>query len=159
MMSRRHFSLKPVLGVVAGLSGLLAASIASAENLEIPLDQVHVLAFKTPVKTVFVGNPVIADITVIDPTHVFILGKNFGTTNVVALDDKGQEFFNEQVTVLDRPGSIVTVQHGIGKSTLNCNALRCEVAPTPGDENVPYDLLTGQIDKRNTLNSKAASGQ
>ncbi len=108
MISRRHVSLKPVLGILAGLSGLLATSIASAENLEIPLDQVHVLAFKTPVKTVFVGNPVIADITVIDPTHVFILGKNFGTTNVVALDDKGQEFFNEQVTVLDRPGSIVT---------------------------------------------------
>ena len=159
MISHRYLSLKPVLGVVAGLSGLLAASIASAESLQIPLDQVHVLAFKTPVKTVFIGNPVIADITVIDPTHVFILGKNFGTTNVVALDDKGQEFFNEQVTVLDRPGSIVTLQRGVGKSTLNCNAARCEAAPTPGDENVPYDLVTGQIDKRDALNAKAASGQ
>jgi Flp pilus assembly secretin CpaC len=159
MISRRHVSLKPVLGALAGLSGLLAASTAGAQTVEIPLDQVHVLAFKTPVKTVFVGNPVIADITVIDPTHVFILGKNFGTTNVVALDEKGEEFFNEQVTVLDRPGSIVTLQRGVGKSTLNCNAARCEVAPTPGDENIPYDLLTGQIDKRNALNAKAANGQ
>ena len=159
MISRRHLSLKTVFGAVAGLSGLFAAPIASAENLEIPLDQVHVLAFKTPVKTVFVGNPVIADITVIDPTHVFLLGKNFGTTNVVALDDKGQEFFNEQVTVLDRPGSTVTLQRGVGKSTLNCNAARCEAAPTPGDETIPYDLVTGQIDKRDSLNAKAANGQ
>jgi Flp pilus assembly secretin CpaC len=159
MLSRRHFPLKTVFGALAGFSGLIAASAASAENLEIPLDQVHVLAFKAPVKTVFIGNPVIADITVIDPTHVFILGKNFGTTNVVALDGNGQEFFNEQVTVLDRPGSIVTLQRGVGKSTLNCNAARCEAAPTPGDEAMPYDAVTGQIDKRDTLNAKAANGQ
>ena len=159
MMSRRHFPVKTVFGALAGFSALLAVSAASAANLEIPLDQVHVLAFKSPVKTVFIGNPVVADITVIDPTHVFILGKNFGTTNVVALDGNGQEFFNEQVTVLDRPGSVVTLQRGAGKSTLNCNASRCEAAPTPGDETAPYDLVTGQIDKRNALNVKAASGQ
>jgi len=156
-MSRRPVSVKLFFGALAGLSGLLAASAAGAQTVEVPLDQVHVLAFKTPVKTVFVGNPVIADITVIDPTHVFILGKNFGTTNVVALDERGQEFFNEQVTVLDRPGSVVTLQRGVGRSTLNCNASRCEAAPTPGDENSPFDAITSQIDKRDILNAKGAS--
>jgi hypothetical protein len=43
-----------------------------ADDIQIP-STVRVLTFKTPVKTVFVGNPVIADITVIDPMHVFIL--------------------------------------------------------------------------------------
>lgn len=159
MISRRHFSLKPTLGVLAGLSGLFAGSMALADSLEIPLDQVHVLAFKAPVKTVFMGNPVIADVTVIDPMHVFLLGKNFGTTNLVALDDKGHEFFNEQVTVLDRPGSTVTVQRGAAKTTLNCTSTRCEAAPTPGDENVPYEAVTGQMEKREALNAKAGSGQ
>ena len=159
MISHRNFSLKPALGVLAGLCGLFAGSVAWADGLEIPLDQVHVLTFKAPVKTVFVGNPVIADVTVIDPMHVFVLGKNFGTTNVIALDSKGHEFFNEQVTVLDRPGRTVTVQRGVAKTTLNCNATRCEAAPTPGDENIPYDAVVGQMEKRETLNAKTASGQ
>jgi hypothetical protein len=159
MISRRNLSLKPVAGAVAGLCALFAGSAAFADNIEIPLDQVHVLAFKAPVKTVFVGNPVVADVTVIDSMHVFILGKNFGRTNIVALDDKGQESFNEQVIVLERPGSTVTVQRGAAKMTLNCNTSRCESAPTPGDENVPYDAVIGQIEKREGLSAKTASGQ
>jgi hypothetical protein len=159
MMSRRNLSRKPLAGVITGLCTIFAGSAALAAGVEIPLDQVHVLAFKAPVKTVFVGNPVVADVTVIDSTHVFILGKNFGTTNLVALDEKGQEFFNEQVTVLDRPGSVVTLQRGTAKTTLNCNTSRCEAAPTPGDENTPYDAIVGQIDKRETLSAKTAGGQ
>ena len=159
MISRHHLSWKPALGAVTGLFGLIAGSAAWADNVEVPLDQVQVLTFKVPVKTVFVGNPVIADITVIDSTHVFILGKNFGTTNLVALDDRGREFFNEQVTVLDRPGTTVTLQRGVAKTTLNCNTARCQAAPTPGDEAGPYDALTGQMEKREALNATAAGGQ
>lgn len=158
MMSRHAFSMKPALGAFAGLFGLLAGSAALADTVEVPLDQVHVLAFKAPAKTVFVGNPLIADITVIDPTHVFILGKNFGTTNLVALDDKGHEFFNEQVTVRDRPGSTVTLQRGAAKTTLNCDAARCQSAPTPGDELVPYDAVAGQMEKREAQAAKAGGG-
>ena len=110
MTIRRLLHSKPALGFLAGFASLtLAASISCADELQIPLDQVRVLTFKTPVKTVFVGNPVIADITVIDPTHVFILGKNFGTTNLVALDAMGRETANDQITVLERPGSAVTL--------------------------------------------------
>jgi Flp pilus assembly secretin CpaC len=159
MMSRRQFSLKSLTGASAAILGLFAGSAALAENVEIPLDQVHVLTFTAPVKTVFVGNPVIADVTVIDPMHVFVLGKNFGTTNLIALDEKGHEFFNQQVIVLDRPGSTVTLQRGVAKTTLNCTTSRCEAAPTPGDENLPYDAVTNQMDKRETMSAKAAGGQ
>ncbi len=156
MIARRSAFAHFLLGAVAGFSGLLSAASVHAADLEIPLDQVRVLTFNAPVKTVFVGNPVIADVTVIDPTHVFVLGKNFGTTNVIALDGTGHESLNEQITVLDRPGSTVTVQRGIAKSTLNCTSTRCEAAPTPGDDNAPFEAVTGQIDKREALSMKAA---
>jgi Flp pilus assembly secretin CpaC len=158
-MSVRISPLKPLIGILAGASALALVSTARAADLEIQLDQVRVVAFTAPVKTVFVGNPVIADITVIDPTHVFVLGKNFGTTNLIALDEMGREFLNQQITVLDRPGTFVTVQRGAAKSTLNCTSARCEAAPTPGDENAPFDALTGQMEKRETLNAKAAGSQ
>ena len=157
MTFHRLSSLKPTLGFVAGLSALMAAApIAAAADIEIPLDQVRLIALKMPVKTIFVGNPVIADVTVIDPTHVFILGKNFGTTNVVALDAQGREAVNEQIIVLDRPGSAVTLQRGAGKTTLICTSARCEAAPTPGDDNTPYDAVNTQMDKRESLSLKAA---
>ena len=160
MTFRRSLRFRPALLLLAAIAGLCpAASIAWADDLEIPLDQVRVLAFKAPVKTVFVGNPVIADITVIDTTHVFVLGKNFGTTNVVALDEKGNESLNQQITVLDRPGSAVTVQRGAAKTTLNCTSTRCEAAPTPGDDTAPYEAVSGQIDKREAQTAKAAGGQ
>jgi Flp pilus assembly secretin CpaC len=159
MISRRNVCLNRAAGAIAGFCALFSGSVAFAEGVEVPLDQVHILTFKAPVKTVFVGNPVIADVTVIDSTHVFILGKNFGTTNLIALDQNGQESFNQQVTVLDRPGSTVTVQRGTAKLTLNCNATRCQSAPTPGDETAPYDSVSGQMEKREALSAKTANGQ
>jgi hypothetical protein len=150
----------PTFGVIVSLTGLLlASSAARAAGIEVPLDQVRIVTFNGPVKTVFVGNPMIADITVIDPTHVFILGKNFGTTNVVALDAKGRETLNEQITVLERPGSAVTLQRGAAKRTLNCTSARCESAPTPGDETENYAAVSGQINSHETSSVKAANGK
>src|SRR5215475_7887136 len=42
------------------------------------LDEVHTLAFETPVSTVYVGNPSIADVTMIDARHAFVQGKGYG---------------------------------------------------------------------------------
>lgn len=160
MTVRRHSTDKPMLGLAAFFAGLIAAAPnAAAEDVRIPLDQVRILSFNTPVKTVFVGNPVIADITVIDSTHVFLLGKNFGTTNLIALDEKGRETVNEEITVLERPGSAVTLQRGAARTTLFCSTSRCEAAPTPGDDNAPFDAVNGQIDKREALSLKAAGAQ
>lgn len=160
MTVRRRSTRQSMLGFGALLAGLVAAApSAFAEDVLIRLDQVRILTFNAPVKTVFVGNPVIADVTVIDSTHVFLLGKNFGTTNLVALDGKGRETANDQITVLERPGSAVTLQRGAAKTTLFCSSSRCEAAPTPGDDNAPFDALTGQIDKREASSLKAAGGQ
>ena len=159
MTLRPRALFAPTLGILAGLTGLFLATTANAAEIEVALDQVRILTFDGPVKTVFVGNPVIADITVIDPNHVFILGKNFGTTNVVALDAKGRETLNEQITVRERPGSAVTLQRGTAKTTLNCNATRCETTPTPGDDTERFATVSGQIDNRESANVKAASGQ
>src|SRR5258706_759291 len=159
MTIRPRALFAPAFGILAGLTGLLLATTAAhAAGIEVALDQVRILTFAGPVKTVFVGNPVIADITVIDPNHVFILGKNFGTTNVVALDAKGRETLNEQITVLERPGSTVTLQRGATKRTLNCTSARCESAPTPGDETENYAIVSGQIESREASSLKAASG-
>jgi hypothetical protein len=134
---------------LAGLSGLvLASGAAFAAELTIPMDQVRVMTFTKPAKTVFVGNPVIADITVIDRTHVFLMGKNLGNTNIVALDDEGREIANDQVSVVGRSGTTVTVQRGVSQTTLACIEERCSGSPTPGDDPTPFDTVLGERDRQ-----------
>src|SRR4029077_16452761 len=108
MTIRSRALFAPAFGIIAGLTGLLLATTAHAAGIDVGMDQGHILTFNGPVKTVLVGNSAIADVTVIDPNHAVILGRNFATTNVVALDAKGRETFNEQVNVMERTGSAVT---------------------------------------------------
>jgi Flp pilus assembly secretin CpaC len=143
------------LGLMIGLTALCPA--ASAAGIAVPLDEVRVITFKYPVKTVFIGNPVIADVTVIDPQHVFVLGKSFGTTNLVALDDEGNQRVNEHVSVFGRTGEAVTLHRGAAQTTLTCTPSQCVAAPTPGDDNTAFDAVTGQIEKHQAQNTKAGS--
>ncbi len=142
---------------LAGLSALLLTNGAAiARGITVPTDEVRMLNFPQPMATVYVGNPSIADVTVVDASHAFVLGKNFGTTNIVALDDKGNEVFNATVTVAGHSGNVVTLQRGTAKMTYACAASRCEAAPLPGDDKDPFDAVTGQMDKR-VAQAKAAT--
>lgn len=137
------------LGCVAGLSALvLMSGTAFAGSINLAMDQVRVVTFKTPFKAVSVGNPLIADATVVDETHVFLTGKEFGTTNLVAVDDEGNQVAEETITVTTQQGRMVTLTRGPTQSTLTCNATRCDVRPTPGDEIARYRDETTQIQVR-----------
>jgi Pilus formation protein N terminal region len=147
---RYFFHTRRLAGAsLAGLIALLlASSAANARGITVPTDEVRVLNFEQPMTTVYVGNPSIADVTVMDASHAFVLGKNFGTTNIVGLDDKGNEVFNMTVTVSGHSGNVVTLQRGTAKMTYACAASRCEPAPLPGDDKEPFESVTSQMDKR-----------
>jgi len=156
---------KPMLLATVGLAVTTAAAHA---EIQVPLDQVRTLIFEQPVKTVSIGNPTIADVTIVDNTHVFILGKTYGATNIVGLDARGRETVNEQIIVTERPGTEIIVQRGIARTTLMCTAEHCQAAPSPGDDQTtpgvqklaepPYDVLSGQADKRESSGAIAAGG-
>src|ERR1700761_1065175 len=98
----------PVPSLVLG-SLLLACPPASANDLTVTLDEVRTITFATPVATVYVGNPAIADINMIDARHAFIQGKGYGTTNIVAINHDGAQVSNTRVSVLssDRQSTVV----------------------------------------------------
>jgi Flp pilus assembly secretin CpaC len=154
-MERTMTNLRLTASALALAAGL--AFVLPASAITVSADEVQILTFKSPVKTVFVGNPTIADVTVIDSTHVFVLGKSFGMTNLVTLDEEGHQGASERITVLNRQESIVTLQRGTARSTLYCAANRCEISPTPGDDAERFDAVAGQIDKREAQNLKSAT--
>src|SRR6266481_3621132 len=56
-------------------------------DLAVPLYQSRVVTVSTPANRVSVANPDVADIVVISPTELYVLGKDLGTTNVLLWDN------------------------------------------------------------------------
>jgi hypothetical protein len=118
---------------------------AASDTVALALDEVHTLTFKTPVATVYVGNPTIADVTMLDARHAFVQGKGYGRTNIVALNRDNVQVFNAHITVVGaRDGGTVTLNRGAQRVTLTCAGGRCEPTPTPGDDQKAFDSANNQ---------------
>jgi pilus assembly protein CpaC len=63
---------------------------AIGPNLELKLGKATLLRLPEPIERISVGNPMIADVTVISPREVYVLGKDLGTTNVIIWAKAGQ---------------------------------------------------------------------
>jgi hypothetical protein len=146
------------LALLAAAAALLAAP-ALAGGMRVDLDQVRTITFRAPIATVYVGNPAIADINMIDSRHAFILGKSYGTTNLIALNAHGVSVANEQITVMGNQGSTVTLNRGAERVTYDCAAGRCEPTPTPGDSTKAFGDISQQIAAHQDANKKAAGAQ
>ena len=117
------------------------------------------VTFPKPVATIYVGNPSIADINMIDSRHAFILGKGYGNTNMLALDQDGKQVSNTHISVLARQDASVTLQRGANRSTYACSAAHCEVAPQPGDGKETFDSANSQISAHANIAKTAANAQ
>jgi Pilus formation protein N terminal region len=167
MHLRRSSPWTPLLGLFAAGAVLAVAAHAHANEIHVPLDNAQMLTFSQPMRAVSIGNPMIADVTVIDRTHVLIMGKTFGSTNIIALDPAGREAMNDQIIVTGRPGGTIIVQRGVARTTLMCTADHCEADPTPGDDaggaqklvNAPFAVLSGQSNAHEGQADKAADGK
>jgi Pilus formation protein N terminal region len=133
---------------------------ARAADISVALDQVRTLTFGTPVTTVYVGNPAIADINMIDARHAFILGKGYGSTNIVALNRQGQQISDTRINVLgNQRESTVVLNRGAARVTYACTAQHCEVTPEPGDGKETFDAGNGQTGIHQDIAKKAATAQ
>ena len=135
-MRALHFSILAV--IVAAPSAAFAAHAAKHvahdySGITVPMDEARVITFQQPVATIFVGNTTIADVTVIDSRHAYLLGKAFGATNIIGLDADRKEVMNTQISVTNRKMGSVTVNRGAETYNYTCTPLHCETNPRPGD--------------------------
>jgi hypothetical protein len=142
--------------LLAGL-GLPMGLPARADTLSVAMDEVQTVTFPRQVATVNVGNPAIADITMIDDRHAFVLGKSYGATNIIALNKAGDVISNTRINVLNGQQATVTLQRGTQRTTYNCTANRCDAAPQPGDGKDSFDTASAQISAHQQA-AKAAAG-
>ncbi len=126
-------------------------------GIGVAVDQAKMVALARPAKMLFVGNPTIADISIIDSRHAFVLGKTFGVTNLIALDAEGRQISNQQITVSNGHDA-VTVNVASGQFNYSCSRAHCESMPRPGDVATYVTNTEQAVTAHEDAGLKSASG-
>ncbi len=123
---------------LAALAFALAlAGPALAESLQVRIDQAARLVLSSPARDVIVGNPAVADVTIIDGRSLIVTGKGYGVTNLIVVDRAGRTIVDRQVVVSGPEGGQVSFYRGASVYNYSCSP-RCERQPLPGETDAAY---------------------
>ncbi|MFV2091707.1 MAG: pilus assembly protein N-terminal domain-containing protein [Hyphomicrobiales bacterium] len=153
--------LAVIIAVPAGL-GLAPAGANGKSNasdiLLVPVDQVRIVRLNRDPSSVVVGNPLIADAVVQEGGIIIVVGKNYGTTNIIALDENGKELTHINVNVRTGGINAVSLFRGTGRVSYNCSP-KCEAALDTGDDPVFFETLQRAIGNKVKLSNGAVQGK
>lgn len=137
--------------------GLSSAAAAPADVLKITLDQAQVAKVPTGTTTLVVGNPAIADVTMLKgAVGMVVTGKGYGQTNLVAIDAQGNILDEKQIQVTPTH-NVLVVQRGDARTSYACNPL-CMPTVQLGDEDTVFNSAGKQISTRIGLAQGATTG-
>jgi len=141
-----------------GLSSAAAAGAAAPSDvLKVTLDQAKIAKVPTGTTTLVVGNPSIADVTMLKGgVGMVVTAKGYGQTNLVAIDAQGNILDEKQIEVTPTR-SVLVVQRGDARSSYTCNPW-CMPTVQLGDADTTFDDAGKQITTRNTLAQTAITG-
>ena len=124
-------------------------------QMRVNYDQSTVIHLDRPAKTILVGNPTIADALLVNEKTIYVLGRMFGNTDVIAVDDTGTEILNTLVTVGTPNAMQVTLYRGAqGQRNLACSP-HCERTLTQGDADMAK--VHDDTDKKIEAGTKSAA--
>jgi hypothetical protein len=149
--------LRPRARALFGLFAVLllpAASLAepAAEAIAVNVDQAKLVRLPTKLATIVVGNPLIADVTLVSGGVVVVTGKGYGTTNFIAMDRGGEVLMNRIIQVEGPTDQILTVYRGVERESYSCRPI-CQRRATLGDGEA---FFKSAMDQAGSLSSQAA---
>ena len=125
-----------------------ARAESSGDVVAVTLDQAKLVKLPAEATTIIVGNPTIADVTVLKNTNLIdITGKGFGQTNFIAIDAHGTVILEKQIRVLPMR-AVLVLQNGGSRTSYSCNP-DCMPTFQLGDDNDYFAKIGGQITIRN----------
>ena len=98
------------------------AVLAQSRPLSVEVDHVTRLNLNGSAASVIVGNPQIADVTVVDAHTLFVSGRDYGVTEIVVLDAAGRSIYQGEVVVSAPSGGQVRVWRGASVTNMACSA-------------------------------------
>ena len=135
------------------------ASPARAETdvLAVTLDQAKIARLPRGATTLIVGNPMIADVTMLKNNSMMVItGKGYGQTNLIAIDAQGSIVEDKEIRVLPST-ALVILQSGGSRMSFACNP-DCMPTVQLGDDDKTFKEVGEQISTRNGYASGAAGG-
>lgn len=93
-----------------------------ARALTVEIDRSQRIALRGQADSVIVGNPQIADVTVVDANTLYVTGKGYGVTEIIAVDAIGRTLFQNQVIVTGGQTGSVRVWRGAEVTEMACAA-------------------------------------
>ncbi len=148
---------------LALLLGVLATPVTSvgAETYAVILDQSTPIALPAGAQRVMIGNPSIADINVLDARTGVLLGRSYGTTNLLVLDARGRTLLERQIVVASSDLNRISVYRGdsVNPSRVDNFACspRCERTPMPGEPDVEYNRYVSPYTSYSTRTNEGRS--
>ena len=126
------------------------ASPARAETNAIGgiLDQAKIARLPQGTATLIVGNPMIADVTMLKNNNTMVItGKGFGQTNLIAIDATGSLIEEEQIQVLPSK-AVLVLQSGSSRISYACDPT-CMPTVQLGDDDKTFKDVGEQMSTRN----------
>jgi len=108
------------------------ASAADADSTVIHLNQSRRIVLRGAAANIIIGDPTVADVTLIDAHSVILQGKGYGSTNVLVLDRAGRTLLDDRVMVAAPEGGVVTLHRGASSVEYSCSP-RCQALAPPKD--------------------------
>ena len=139
---------------VVAAAGVTPAHSAGAV-ISVTLDQAKIAKLPPGASTIILGNPMIADVTVVKNTDTMVItGRGFGQTNLIAIDSTGSVIQEEQLRVVPAR-AIVVLQNGPSRISYACNP-DCMPTVQLGDDPKSFQEAGNQITSRNGYAGEAA---
>jgi hypothetical protein len=128
--------------LVTAFAALALTAPAMAQTVTVPANHTGLVRLPQDAATIVVGNPAIADAMLQGPRTLFVSGRVYGQTNLIALNADGQVIMATDiaVTLSDRDHVQVVRAGGEGtprQYTYVCQPV-CQAVLSVGDENQSY---------------------
>lgn len=120
---------------------IVAGAPAMAQVFRVPADHAALIRLPGEAAAIVVGNPAIADANLYDARTIFITGKQFGRTNLIALDAAGRVLYTADLSVTGNDRGVVQVFRNNTRASYIC-APECQAIPVLANDDA-WNALSG----------------
>ena len=113
-------TLKLLAGALVALSA--TAAMAADGAMTVQLKESHRIVLSGPAANIVIGDPSVADVAMLDNRSVIVMGKGYGSTDILVLDRAGHTLLDSEVTVVAPNNGRVTVYRGASPTEFSCVA-------------------------------------
>jgi|GEM_PF-1041274 len=131
--------------------------VTQGHAYSVELNKTEILRLPAAASAVVIGNPSIADVSVHAADTLFVVGRGYGETNLIVLDQQGRTLMDADIQVSQSPTSkSVRVFNRGSRQSFNC-APKCQPAPVLGDS--PDFIGDFTSTERSIVSSEALGAQ